>query len=349
MTRHRSPSRGRPSEANHSRALVRVDGTTLRRTLKKEYEKALRDLERLREQIDHFNAEDVPKFTRWFHATFGGLLTELRGIARRLQEHQQILFEIEEEIFFTGASEARAYARVMDRRQNPPANSPEDSDGSSQSRGPKREQKGRKHVEEDFDGPDEKEWNELDDLLSDALGIPSGTRQRQSTAPRAENRAGRLKELYRALARLLHPDTQKQMTPQKREWWHQVQEAYSKGDVEQLEVILTLCEIDEKGTMEHTSASLLQRVTRQLKSSCRSLRAKLRQCQNEPAWGFAKRTSLYPLEVQMRRELDSDLRRLREDLKQIESLIATYSKRAARLRKGAPRKRRQRSQAEFPN
>ena len=62
------------------------------------------------------------------------------------------------------------------------------------------------------------------------------------------------------------------MTAQKSEWWHQAQAAYEAGDLEQLEVILTLCEIGDSGTTAHTSASLLQRITAKLKSSLREIR-----------------------------------------------------------------------------
>ena len=68
------------------------------------------------------------------------------------------------------------------------------------------------------------------------------------------HQVARLKELYRAVVRRLHPDRQREMTVQKTEWWHQAQAAYEAGDVEQLEVILTLCEIGESGTTAHTSA-----------------------------------------------------------------------------------------------
>ena len=74
------------------------------------------------------------------------------------------------------------------------------------------------------------------------------------------NRAARLKDLYRALVRRLHPDSQVEMTPQKTEWWHQAQAAYQIGDPDELELILTLCEIGDTGTTAHTSASMLQRV-----------------------------------------------------------------------------------------
>ena len=84
--------------------------------------------------------------------------------------------------------------------------------------------------------------------------------------------AKRLKELYRAVVRRLHPDSQQEMTAQKTEWWHQAQAAYEAGDAEQLEVILTLCQIGDSGTTAHTSASLLQRITAQLKSSLREIK-----------------------------------------------------------------------------
>ena len=77
------------------------------------------------------------------------------------------------------------------------------------------------------------------------------------------------------MVRRLHPDTQREMTAQKTEWWHQAQAAYEAGDLEQLEVILTLCEIGDSGTTAHTSASLLQRITAKLKSSLREIKRQI--------------------------------------------------------------------------
>jgi hypothetical protein len=89
-----------------------------------------------------------------------------------------------------------------------------------------------------------------------------GPRTGQHTESTASAHAStRLKELYRSVVRRLHPDSQREMTAQKTEWWHQAQMAYEAGDVEQLEVILTLCEIGDSGTTANTSASLLQRIT----------------------------------------------------------------------------------------
>jgi len=80
----KAPTNGRPAPqsnpANDSRALVRVDGTGIRNKIKKDYEKALRDLENSRRQLDQFQQTDQPQFTRWLNTHFGALLTE-RAVA----------------------------------------------------------------------------------------------------------------------------------------------------------------------------------------------------------------------------------------------------------------------------
>ena len=90
------------------------------------------------------------------------------------------------------------------------------------------------------------------------------------------------------------------MTVQKTEWWHQAQTAYAAGDVEQLEVILTLCEIGDSGTTAHTSASLLQRITAQLKNSLREIKRQITGQRRDPAWNFSRRTDHEALAVQTR-------------------------------------------------
>src|ERR1035441_4895961 len=51
--------------ANHCRAIVLVDGAGIRKKIKKDYEKALRDIDNSRRQLDRFHQTDLPQFTRW--------------------------------------------------------------------------------------------------------------------------------------------------------------------------------------------------------------------------------------------------------------------------------------------
>ena len=107
-------------KANPCRALMRVDGTAIRKKIKKDYEKALRDLENARLQLDQFQKTDVPQFTQWLNAHFGALLTELRELAQKIGINEELIFQVEDEVLFGGCSPARAYQRVMAFRENPP-------------------------------------------------------------------------------------------------------------------------------------------------------------------------------------------------------------------------------------
>lgn len=247
--------------SNYCRAVVRGDGTGIRKKIKKDYEKALRDLENSRRVLDQFQQRDQPQFTRWLNSHFGALLTELRELNLKLAADEAVVFMVQDEVMFGGGSYARAYQRVMELRDNPEP-TPPPPPGGEQIRDPFEGGPGWGNPDDEDDtlkaifeellgefGPDERPWEET--------GRQAGQTP-QAAAPAHVSK--QLKELYRAVVRRLHPDSQREMTAQKTEWWHQAQAAYEAGDAEQLEVILTLCEIGESGTTAHTSASLLQRI-----------------------------------------------------------------------------------------
>ncbi len=326
---------------NHCRALVRVDGTGIRKKIKKDYEKALRDLDNSRRVLDQFHQTDQPQFSRWLNSHFGALLTELRELNLKLAADDAIVFMVQNEVMFGGGSYARAYQRVMELRNNPepPPPPPPGGDRSGKQErfgaGPDWENPDdgdnplKAIFEEMFGeiGPDERPWEEH--------GRQAGQHP-QAAAPAHVTK--RLKELYRAVVRRLHPDSQREMTAQKTEWWHQAQSAYEAGDAEQLEVILTLCEIGESGTTAHTSASLLQRITAQLKSSLREIKRQITQRRREPAWNFSSRTDHAVMAEQVRRELTGELMAMRRRWMDTQEIIAKWKAAAEKLKPSRRRK-----------
>ena len=306
--------------ATGSHAVVWVDGTAARKKVKKDYDKALRDLANSRQQLDQFHQSDLPQFTQWLNSHFGALLTELRELSQKLAAEEALVFLVEHEVFFGGGSYARAYKRVIEARDNPaPPPPPRNGDNpSDQNRD--REPFGKRPEFDDFE-EFEGEGDPLEAFFNSLFGEtgpgkPPGEKSDPQGGPRpgaarAAPASSRLKELYRALVRRLHPDAQQEMTPQKAEWWHQAQTAYQAGDAEQLEVILTLCEIGESGTTVHTSASLLQRITTQMRSSLREIKRQITERRRDPAWGFSGRADRHLLLLQTRRTLTHDLSELR--------------------------------------
>lgn len=300
-------------------ALVRVDGTRIRQQIKREYEKVVRGLEKARREIEQHQKVDLPEFDRWLHREFGALLTKIRETSAQVEQQRLLLLEIETELLFGGGSARRAYARVMNRRRNPAP--PPDDFGEPGAATPE----GEDSWEKEFFSESQFNFDEEAERFGDGRfgHRPRRTRPEPAAAPGPT--AARIKELYRALARLLHPDAQQEMTWQKAEWWHQTQAAYQRGDVEQLEVILSLCEIESAGTTAKTSLSILQRISAQLKKTLRALKRQLTQYRRETAWKFKSRNDLKALGEQVRREMNHDLTQLTRQLRAIESQLAQWA------------------------
>jgi hypothetical protein len=317
-----------------------VDGSGIRKKIKKDYEKALRDLENSRRQLDQFHQTDLPQFTRWLNTNFGALLTELRELNQKMAADEELIFQVENEAMFSGCSDARAYQRVMELRENPEPPRPRPDGGEAAG---EREPFGARPESGADDEEDTMEefMNEFFRKFGPGTRPQDhhGTRNGQPTDSAAPAQASnRLKELYRSVVRRLHPDSQREMTVQKTEWWHQAQTAYEAGDVEQLEVILTLCEIGDSGTTAHTSASLLQRITAQLKNSLREIKRQIIGQRRDPAWNFSRRDDHKPLAVQTRRTLMNDLERMRYQCRTIQGMIARWKVAAERLKQPSRRK-----------
>jgi hypothetical protein len=329
--------------ANHCRAIVLVDGAGIREKIKKDYEKVLREIDNSRRQLDQFHQTDLPQFTRWLNTLFGVLLTEIRELSQKMAVAEILVFQVQNEVMFEGGSYARAYKRVMELRENPepPPLRPAGSGEPDRERNPF----GSRPESGSFDGKDP-----LEEFFNEVFGeFGPGESPRGKRAPLFGHHpeaspcaCSRLKELYRSLVRRLHPDTQQEMTTQKSEWWHQVQAAYEAGDVEQLEVILTLCEIGDSGTTAHTSASLLQRTTATLKSSLREIKRQIAGRRKDPAWNFSRRSDRDVMAVQMHRRLMADLEDMREQWRQTQEMIAGWKTGAERLKQ--PRRRNRRAQ-----
>lgn len=359
MSRRSKAFKSRPparSSANHCRALVLVDGSRIRQKLKQDYEKTVRELALARQQLDQYHKTDLPQFTQWLNRHFGALLTELRELGRQLAVLEGLLFEVEEEAMFEDISYGKAYRNVMTARENPPEDSPsnqsdeqafqDEGDPGDDARGSGNQRQGKGNTLEDLFEEFFKSLNS-----DEPPGKPGQRKGRGRETPEPENPAkSRLKELYRLLARRLHPDAQREMTPQKAEWWHQAQAAYEAGDVDQLEVILTLCEISDHGTTSFTSASLLQRIIRQLRRSLSLVKSQTREFRHNPAWNFSQVTDLNILAREVRESLQGELRQMRYRHKFYQDRVAEWQAEAERLsrKKGQRRPRRKKRNLDTP-
>jgi hypothetical protein len=313
--------------------MIAIDGAPLRKKAQRQYQKALRDLDTVKAQLNEFQERDQPAFSKWVNQNFGALLTQIRELNAKLFETQQLVTEVEQEYFFGGhRSMASAYREVMRRRAEPEPEAvgdPPDQD----------EEEFHREFEEAFGKGIEDFWARLGQSAHE-----QGQTHRREKARTASSSNRRLKDLYRTLARRLHPDKAAGLTESEKEWWHQTQDAYQTGNVEQMEMILTLVEIQDNGTRE-TSISALAKLTAGFKKRLRALKRQLSGLQRDAAWNFSQRADHPILFRQIHSSLQSDRQRIASSLGEYQIQIAKWE-RAPLPSLCKPRARR-RAQADY--
>jgi hypothetical protein len=290
-------------------SLLVIDSSPIRQNARREYEKVQRELERAKAELERFRTEDQPKYAKWLNSHFGALLTETRELHEKLYAAQGLVSEVHQEFHFGGhRSIYSAYAAVIHRREHPEEFEKEMKEAEEE------ESEFRREFEEMF-GKSEEEFFEKFGFGTD----PSPPREKKSRKPTF----ARLKDLYRALARRLHPDAGGRRSQKEIEWWHQTQAAYQAGDVEQLELILTLADIEEKGAKE-ASVSILQQITNQSKQALKELKRELKQYRRDAAWNFSKLEDDRPIRQRTREMLEMEKMKLSMLLEEFQSQIDAW-------------------------
>ena len=338
-----------------TRALIWIDGDPIRSKARKEYEKARRDLAKARVQIERFQTQDQPAFTRWMNATFGQQLTETRELSRQLAEQGALLAEIDDYMFVFGVGPGEAYAAIMHHRahpedappQPPPRGDPGGPRGPGGPRSFMDDEDDEDKNDPNFDPrSDEAIYEQFARAFEQAFGQTPPPGFRPPGPPPKPTRTASVKDLYRALVRKLHPDTQATMTPQKLEWWHEVQEAYADNDAERLEVILNLIEMSEGEPTAQTSVSLLKRIIARLKASLREVKREVTARRRDPAWNFTTSADRETLAARIHRELALQLEHLHRAYAADEIILHRFADDArrhteriqARAKKPAPKR-----------
>jgi len=299
-----------------------------------------------------------------------------------------------EMLFGGAGTPRAAYARVKQRRNSPPPPPPAGARPGDEARGsgydsakPPEGDDGDSFGDDFISDEDMEEIFLFEDYLFYELGLDPdrmsdtkydrlfeefrakrrGRSRAQSRSSGPEPDAGRwappappkpaqerVKELYRVLVRRLHPDMRADSNAEVSALWHEVQEAYSHGNVERLEMLLAFTDIQSNAAGEQTSLFQMRAVLAELRSSYNALQKNLRAAKKEQAWNFNRRTDRKMLEQRMRWELEGAIAMQAGELRRLEELIASWdAPRKGAKKKGAKQGRggagfAARNQAQFP-
>ena len=326
------PAKLRPSSKQSSlkaarsnpRALIPIDGKPIRKKARKAYEKARRDLDHARVQIEEFRTQHQPAFQRWINTNFGSQLTALRELREQVSEQQRLIAEVENYMWDHDVSEAVAYAAVQHRREQPVEADPKPAPDDNDDPGP-----GDTHAKARFkDLSDEEAYEKFAHAFEEVFGerLPPGFRPPKPSAKPTPTAS--VKDLYRTLVRKLHPDKQATMTAQMLEWWHEVQDAYAHNDTERLALILSQIELSQGETTAHTSVAMFQKLAAQIKVSLRELKREITQLRRDPAWKFSQGTEHGLLTHQTRFEFEEALGQLRLSFVSNEAVLRDWAEQA---------------------
>jgi hypothetical protein len=311
--------------------LLVIDNESIRRGLEWELRQVRETVESCEQEINRHEAIDLPAFRQWMAVHCADLLNErklveerisilrarlgaIRGLAqhgiRNVAEAFFWLQEIENEAASIPPFVRRAWEDVNIRP--PQRRSWARYDDSGQ-----REERNEEEVEI--------EWEYE---IADAFGI-DGKDWEGDGGPAVVERRERCKSVYRAIARILHPDAAGVLSKGELELWYQAQHAYEEEDLVGLESILARC--DRPGTRGLLLSELRQMVA-QGHERVAVLRSVIEEMSQLASWGFVL---LSPREVKerlrkVRRELTQAIRQLKGEAHLMEAEYGTIRYKAQR-------------------
>lgn len=336
--------------------LVLVDEGPIRRSLSKECQKLMQSVEEARAHVHRFQAVSSPEFERWKAATFGELLTRLRELRQAWDRAEDLVDEVEYYAMMEGVSLRRAYREVMEEReleaqeaaaraakkQSGPEPGFDESGDDPHGSGPDMEQAARQAFEDvlrTFLGINPKKLpkHEYDEMFrgfrANFLGEDKappppprgGHSRREQPQPSSPPKKGtsRLKELYRALVRRLHPDMRADSNAQVSALWHEVQLAYQHGNEERLETLLAMSDMQADNISASTPVSQLHAIRKELKSNLAAIRRELNKIRKDIAWNF-EQSDRARMQRRIQQQLDSEIAFVQEELTEMERMIERW-------------------------
>lgn len=348
------PKARTPSPRNDCRVLIWVDSAPQRREESKAYVDLRKKLTAGAAAVEHFQQVTLPEFERWHAREFGVLLTEQRTLGADLDEKIVLVDEVEKEQWQGGGTEAAAYQRVLRARarraagladEPEPADDAEDDDDDAEDDQEAALEALFREMVRDLFGMDPESMRPKDcENLKNSFrrnfggGIPGpdpspppGRRRTKEKPATPEQTAleTRCKQIYRQLVRRLHPDTGVKPSPQARQLWHDLQDAWERRDLERLELLQAVVELRDGGTEDAFAAvslDRLRRIVRDLARAWREMQKHRRSLQRHPAFQLTDPVKAKSMEKKIRAEIQADIYDLKRGISEMDRLIARWEK-----------------------
>ncbi|MBY0280302.1 hypothetical protein K2Z84_33640 [Candidatus Binatia bacterium] len=312
-----------------SKLPVPSDARALSRRLAAEERQLVERLAALEERVRRFSDVERPAYASWRRLEFGPQLATLQELSDELRMRGILANRVQDLVERDGLHPREALYMV----EHPEAWPSRAQDGGfdpDEVEARRRAKRDRKRAER----REAKRAKRAAERSAETVGSSS------DAAPGTPRSTARVVDLYRALARRIHPDSPaalRTVTPDRLgALWTDVQDAYESGSLDRLLAIAAWVETlaaagedaaaqsrrtphgDDRRAPLRSFAERYERL-RALRRSMRALERDLLAMQDEPAWGFAeeRRATARELVRRTRAAIDGDVERVRRDLAEL--------------------------------
>ena len=313
---------GRETSAITCTALILLDSNRIRRKAIGSLKRSRTAYSKAEKEWEFFLDEENPAFKKWINSTFGSQLTQCRELHEEIQYISMLIDKITYENYITGDPYDICYDRVMDRIKNPEKYQHEEGCGDpfEQNMNGEPTADNREDNTEEID----EEFAQFDACLNDVLNAEDD-RDDACNAVQA-HRKYQIKQVYRDLARRIHPDSSGEMSPKIQNLWYAVQDAYNNEDLEQLEVLQAHLDLFDGHIAETSTFFHIKELTMRFRHALKSLRATINKARKEPAWGFLSlsATKRASMKMGVAKAFDDDIYLLAKKLSFLEDRLDLF-------------------------
>ncbi len=317
MNRVRKTSRRiKPQEKKvpkEKKSLIKINEAPIRKKYISGFNKAKKDIDKIKKDWEEFEKEDQPAFSQWYNQIFGTKITELQELEKKSVELEKFLDEIELVKYQHRISFYKAYLYVKNNEGKPKQDKKEYYSGKDYDKVDEKYEKKRNRYFDEDDDEDEleeifRQVIESNPMLKEMLRKNKSAYKmffekfkedfftRKKEEPKRDSTLKKdkgsedelLKARYRMLVRKLHPDYRKKHDKHSEELWHEVQKAYSAKDLEKLDTLHALCDIHTGDSDGTTSISQWMSIISEYKNQLKGLKKRIKEAQKNAAWKFNK-------------------------------------------------------------
>lgn len=322
-----------------SRTLLVIDQRPIKKKALTKFQAAYRSYLKTKKEIDHHILIVRPSYYNWLESMTKDFNKILADLSEQLRKKSVFLEWMESLMERAYLSPKMAFKAVQEAIRKEEAEQEQKFNGQEEFKFYSDEQNERKREEyRDTRNGRHRSHNYYWESILD-----EGLTRKQKVQLKLEKI--KIKSVYRKLVRLLHPDSSILLSNALvKELWAEVAKAYKEQDLEALEILYVLARILSDPEAEDFGLSDLQKATAFIANKTKVLRSEKRELmESDPSWQFEKEDRDYLADLILD-DLQSEERRLKRRLKEVEKRIKEYKKEEEWV---LPRSRRVNRKADF--